>query len=290
MSNSGYLIEKFILYLYSKIFSANASIKVDNFNLKAYVKFNFNFSNYPKDIKISIPRRYDKKEDYFSVEVPLLHKPYEYSTFTQHYIKDKKNEFSRFFKGSFTQKDYVPYIFEFLENWLIFRFFHFLFKFTGTMRNEKNQIQSFETTSSVRFWELIKPFLFPFWFIKFFFKTFPRIFHFLDQVKGLRNYYSIIQDLTGKIDIDEIFFEKFTGLYPVLFDNDNFYICKFLEGREINSIFFGDLTSLKWFSNIYNNFQKKGFKFNKDKTKWLNHIEKGKISKGQYVCFYFCSQ
>ncbi len=53
MSSADYLIEKFILYLYSKIFSADASIKLDDFGLKAYVKFNFNFTNYPNDIKAS---------------------------------------------------------------------------------------------------------------------------------------------------------------------------------------------------------------------------------------------
>ncbi len=92
------------------------------------------------------------------------------------------------------------------------------------------------------------------------------------------------------MDIDDDFFTQFTGLYPVWFDDDNFYICRFLEGREINTIFFGDRESLKWFNNINKYFLKKGFKFNYDKTRWLNNIEKGKISMGQNVCFYFCSQ
>lgn len=287
MNSSSYNTERFILLLYSNILSAQSNIKLDDLGLKAKVKFNFNFTNYPRDISVFIPRRFDRKKDYFSVGIPLFHKPYKKSNFTQSYIRDKKNEYSRFFERSFTQQDYVPHIFELLEKWLIFRFFLFLFKFTGTMRNKENQIQSFESISSARFWDIIKPFLFPFWFIKFFSKSFLKIIQFLENVKELNNYSSVIQNLTKKMDADYDFSEKYIGLYPVWFDDDNFYICKFLGVKEINNIFFGENMLPKWFINLKNNFKKQGFKFNKKDTKWLNNIENGKISIGKYVCFYF---
>lgn len=287
MSSPDYLLERFILSLYSKIFSAVSHIELDNLGLKAKVKFNLNFTNYPREISVFIPRRFDRKKDYFNVGVPLLHKPYKKSNFTQPYIRDKKNEYSRLFERSFTQQDYVPHIFELLEKWLIFRFFHFLFKFTGNMRNKENQIDLFESTPSARFWDIIKPFLFPFWFIKFFSKSFPKLIQFLENVKGFNNYSTTIQNLKKKMDVSNDFFEKFNGLYPVWFDDDNFYICKFLEVKEINNIFFGDKEPPKWFFNLKNNFKKHGYKFNKKDTIWLNNIENSKISIGKYVCFYF---
>ncbi len=287
MSSSEYFIEKFVLSLYSKILSAESFIQIDDIGLKASVKFKFDFTDYPKDIKITIPRRFDRKKDYFSVGIPLLHKPYEKSNFSQPYIREKKNEYSRFFERAFTQQDYVPYIIELLEKWLIFRFFHFLFKFTGTMRNKENQIQSFESLHSTQFWNIIKPFLFPFWFIMFFSKTFPKIIQFLENIKELNNYSANIKELTERMDIDYKFCKKLNGLYLLWFDDDNYYLCKFLDEKEINTVFFGDKEPPVWFINLKSEFKENGFKFNKKDTKWLNNIENSKFPCGKYICFHF---
>jgi len=287
MSNTNYIIEKFILLLYSNILSAESIIKLDDLGLNSKVKFNFNLTSYPRDISVFVPRSYKRKKDYFSVGIPLPHRPYIHRIFTQAYIREEKNEYSRIFKKKFTQQDYTPYIFESLEKWLIFRFFHFLFKHTGTMRNNDNQIGSFVSISSTRFWDILKIFLFPFWFIKFFSKSFPKIVQFLENVKELKNYTLKLQELTEKMDISDNLFKKFPGLYPVWFDDDNFYLCKFLDVTEINYIFFGEKKFPKWFINLQNNFERKGFKFNKKDTKWLNDIEIHKISVGKYICFYF---
>lgn len=272
--------KRYIWLLYSRLFFSKITITIEEQGLNGKVNYNFPFTLFPKDINIFIPREYRKEKEYMKVFIPF-EKISDYSRFSTAYIRERKREKYNELKNIIGEKRFS---FSILEQWVFYDFLDFLFDHTGLMRNNDNQIGSFQDSEDHSFWNVLINFRKDFWFLRFFLKNFPDLKSFLESISNK----TYISEMILKVkNINLGFFENRHHLWLVLSNQNYIIFIKNCTNIEIEQIFQDISDKPEWFNQIKLKLLRNGYKFMKRNTNFGNKLFLEKNNFPRNVCFLF---